>query len=680
MLVVLVMPYLPRLKTILQSKILYIILFVFIFFYVLINCVVIKYQTKINDFTYLEGKIIDIDIKEDSLSFILKTNIKEKVKCQYYFQEYKDEYNTLLGKTVRVEGTVKKINNNTIPNTFNYQKYLYNNSIYISYVVQNYTIINQENIFYKIKNQISQKINNSDEKLKPYLNLFILGDKGYLDNNLYNTYRTNGIWHLFAVSGMHISLIILILDKLLKKIKFKKIIIIVILFYFMFLTSFSASVMRATIFYFLKTIFDYLNIAIDNKKILLLTAFIILLLNPFMLFNNGFQYSFLITMSIMFLSNHITGNYFSQILKVSLIAFIVSLPITINLNYEINLLSIILNIFYVPLISIIIFPLSILVFIMPFLSFILKIFIVILEVSNNFFGSLKLSIIMPKMPIYLIIIYYLSCYLFYKIKKKYIYLIIIILFINYICPKLDNSYYVYFLDVGQGDSTLFISPYKKEIMLIDTGGSYGSDYHVSDNVILFLKSLGISKIDLLIISHGDADHGREALNYLEKYTVKNIILNKNKLNNLENTIKKKGHIVNNYTIKYFNYHNINDYLSDDENYSSIITNIKIKNYQFLLMGDAPQEIENKLIHDYYLKADFLKVGHHGSKTSSSKIFIDEVNPKYAIISVGQNNRYNHPNNETLINLIGRKVYRTDQDGSIMVKITNNNLKIVTYKP
>ena len=250
MLVVLVMPYLPRLKTILQSKILYIILFVFIFFYVLINCVVIKYQTKINDFTYLEGKIIDIDIKEDSLSFILKTNIKEKVKCQYYFQEYKDEYNTLLGKTVRVEGTVKKINNNTIPNTFNYQKYLYNNSIYISYVVQNYTIINQENIFYKIKNQISQKINNSDEKLKPYLNLFILGDKGYLDNNLYNTYRTNGIWHLFAVSGMHISLIILILDKLLKKIKFKKIIIIVILFYFMFLTSFSASVMRATIFYF----------------------------------------------------------------------------------------------------------------------------------------------------------------------------------------------------------------------------------------------------------------------------------------------------------------------------------------------------------------------------------------------------------------------------------------------
>ena len=80
------------------------------------------------------------------------------------------------------------------------------------------------------------------------------------------------------------------------------------------------------------------------------------------------------------------------------------------------------------------------------------------------------------------------------------------------------------------------------------------------------------------------------------------------------------------------------------------------------------------------KVDILKVGHHGSKTSSSKEFINEINPKYSIISVGKNNRYGHPNKEVLENLENSKIYRTDQDGSIMFKIKNNKLKIKTYSP
>ena len=78
--------------------------------------------------------------------------------------------------------------------------------------------------------------------------------------------------------------------------------------------------------------------------------------------------------------------------------------------------------------------------------------------------------------------------------------------------------------------------------------------------------------------------------------------------------------------------------------------------------------------------DVLKVGHHGSKTSSSKEFIDEMNPRYSIISVGKNNRYGHPNKEVLDNLENSKIYRTDEHGSIIFKIKNNKLKIETYKP
>ena len=99
------------------------------------------------------------------------------------------------------------------------------------------------------------------------------------------------------------------------------------------------------------------------------------------------------------------------------------------------------------------------------------------------------------------------------------------------------------------------------------------------------------------------------------------------------------------------------------------------------MGDAGVGVEEDLIKKYNLQdIDVLKVGHHGSKTSSGKEFINEVNPKYSVISVGKNNRYGHPNKEVLENLEQSKIYRTDQDGSIMFKINNNKLTIETCSP
>ena len=101
----------------------------------------------------------------------------------------------------------------------------------------------------------------------------------------------------------------------------------------------------------------------------------------------------------------------------------------------------------------------------------------------------------------------------------------------------------------------------------------------------------------------------------------------------------------------------------------------------MFMGDAGVEKEKEILKKYNLNnIDVLKVGHHGSKTSSGKTFIDEVNPKYSIISVGKNNKYGHPNKEVLNILGDSKIYRTDQDGSIMFQIKNNKLKIETCMP
>ena len=101
----------------------------------------------------------------------------------------------------------------------------------------------------------------------------------------------------------------------------------------------------------------------------------------------------------------------------------------------------------------------------------------------------------------------------------------------------------------------------------------------------------------------------------------------------------------------------------------------------MFMGDASSTTEKEILNKYNLPyIDVLKVGHHGSKTSSSKEFVDNIVPKYSIISVGKNNRYGHPNKEVLNNLENSKIYRTDQDGSIMFKIKNNKLQIETCSP
>ena len=181
----------------------------------------------------------------------------------------------------------------------------------------------------------------------------------------------------------------------------------------------------------------------------------------------------------------------------------------------------------------------------------------------------------------------------------------------------------------------------------------------------------------------------ETINLVNNFKVEKVIFNCDSYNDLEKELIKvldKKHIKYYSCIKELDIDDNKLYFLqtkeyDNENDNSNVIYTEINGYKFMFMGDAGIEKEKDILEKYNQNnIDVLKVGHHGSKTSSSKRFINKINPKYSIISVGKDNRYGHPNKEVLNNLDHSKIYRTDEDGSIMFKIKNNKLKIETCSP
>ncbi len=548
-----------------------------------------------------------------------------------------------------------------------------------------------KNIFYNIKNYLIERISNL--KKSEYLKTFILGNSSDINSDVLESYRTNGISHLFSVSGMHITLlstiILLILNKI-KKININYIFVSIFLIFYMFLTNFTPSVIRATYLFILITLNKFLNLRLSTFKILLIILCISLLVNPYNIYNTGFKFSYVVSLFLVYFSKIINKckNYISKIFMTSFISFMAGIPILINNYFSINIMTVLNNIIFVPIISVIIFPFSLIVLIFRKLDFMYEILINILERLSLFITNFKIEIILCKVNIFIVILYYIVIiFVLLKIKDnkyKYIFLIVIIIFIHNNINYLKNYAYITFIDVGQGDCALIHLPHNRGDILIDTGGSTTKNY--SKDIINYLKSEGIKDIDYMIFSHGDFDHMGEAINLVNNFKIKKVIFNCGLYNDLENELIK---VLNTKKIKYYSCINklnidnnklyfLNTKNYDNENDNSSVTYIKLNNYKFLFMGDASITTENEILNKYNLSnIDVLKVGHHGSKTSSSKEFINIINPKYSIISVGKNNRYGHPNKEVLDNLFNSKIYRTDQNGSIMFKINKDKLEIKT---
>ena len=673
-----------RLRHILQSKHLIKIITIIIFIITLLYTNYYPFKSKYTkDDKEFIGIVTKYEVKEDKITIEIKA--KEKLLITYKYQD--KEFNNLsYGDKIKVKGTLITPSKNTNQNTFNYQKYLYYKKIY--YLVEATSInkiANNNNYLYTIKNTLYQKI----DKLKSsnYIKTLLFCDNT-LSKEIKESYRINGISHLFSVSGMHINFFVSIIYLYLNKITYNKRIkyLITNIFIITYLILFpSSSLLRSAVMSILYSINYLLKLKIKKIDILLLTLGVSLLINPFIIYDLGYIYSYTITFFLVLSSSTLKKkNKINKIIYISLLSFLVSIPITIYNSYEINIISILLNIILVPIISIIILPLTILTYIFPILDSILYLFTNTLETISLFISKINITkIIFPKPSLLIIVLYYIIILLSYQ-NKKYFYLNIILLIIIYISPYLNSNFEVVMFEVGEADCHLIKYPYNKNTILIDTGKN---EYKIKNEVIPYLKSIGIKKIDYLIITHGDLDHIGGSITLINNFQVKNVILNKGTFTDLEKELIKnlnKKKITYQININKINLSNhticlLNNTKYNNENDNSIITYFTYQKYKFLYMGDASITTEDNLLENYNLNnISILKVGHHGSNTSSSKDFISQINPSISLISVGENNIYHHPNKEVINNLSKSRIYRTDINN--MVKLTINSkgiLKVTT---
>lgn len=668
-----------RLKTILQSRYIFKILTIISLIIVLIYTKYYHFKSVFNtNDTEFIGIVEDYIIKDNQIKISLKSKERIIVTYKYTSKVFK---NLSYGDKIKVTGVLKEPSTNNIFNNFNYKKYLYNKKIY--YIIEASKIDkiqNNNNHIYTIKNLLYTRINNL--KSSSYIKALLFGDNK-LDKEIKTSYQTNGISHLFSVSGFHInfitSIIYFYLDRITYNKKIKYITVDIFLVLYLLLCN-TTSLLRCTVMNILLSINYLLKLNIKKIDIVLLTLILCIIINPFIIYDIGFIYSYTISFFLILYKNkYKTNNKLLKIIYISIISFLVSLPINIYTSYEINFLSIILNIIIVPIVSLILLPLSLLTLIFPILDNILYLITSILEKISLYTSNINIfKLILSKPSIILIIIYYLVIILILS-KKKHYYLILILLIFHKTIPLYNSNLEVVMFDVGEADSMLISTPSKRVNILIDTGREIDIN-----NIIIYLKSIGITKLNYLIITHGDEDHIGGALYLIDNFKVDNVILNKGDYTELE--VELITHLKNK-NIKYTNNINkipllgsymylLNTKKFSNENDNSIVTYFEYQKYKFLFMGDSSSKTEEYLINNYNLtNISFLKVGHHGSNTSSSSLFINKINPKVSLISVGRNNLYHHPSKEVLTNLSNSVIYRTDIDKSIKIKI-NNKVKII----
>lgn len=710
----------------------------------------------------VQGKIYKIENTAFGTNIYLKgvevENGEKSVSVKRIFVNTEKIPNVKIGNIIKVRGKLRQFEEAANKGNFDSRKYYLSLGFYgkieagtIEVINSDYSGIRQG--LYELRMEIIERLeklcsdNNGIFSIinnkNGIIGAIILGDKTDLDSDIKELYSVSGIAHILAISGLHISFIGMAIYRLLRRrfrFLFSAAVSIPVVLSFGIMSGFGISTIRAIIMFILKIIGEVLGRKYDAITAISLAGLVLLVQNPFVVCNSGFQMSFGAIIAIVLILPIVEEilNTDNKIIKVISANFTISLvmnPILAWNYYELPTFSFLLNIVVVPLMSVVIVS-SIAGIFCSCIMFgfgkavifpgcgILELYTFLCNVINK---SSVASIVVGQPKVTIIIVYYaiLLVVLFglKNIRTKYtraekerniikretglvlekkakkerrikgqnvklrLACIVGFLLLNCLIYYIPNpGFYITFISVGQGDGILIHGDNGTKVMV--DGGSTSEKQVAKNCIVPYLKAEGIGTIDYSIITHTDKDHISGILEILEnnnsnRIRIKNLVMpdinmkddtyneliEKAKLKKINVLYIKKGDTLSlgKTKIKCI-YPETTTTASDKNDYCTVLS-VKNKTSKILLTGDISKEIEEKIKDDIEENYTVLKVAHHGSNYSSSEKFLKKVNPKYSIISVGKNNSYGHPGNETMERLRkqGGVIYRTDEKGGITIR-------------
>lgn len=710
----------------------------------------------------VQGKIYKIENTAFGTNIYLKgvevENGEKSVSVKRIFVNTEKIPNVKIGNIIKVRGKLRQFEEAANKGNFDSRKYYLSLGFYgkieagtIEVINSDYSGIRQG--LYELRMEIIERLeklcsdNNGIFSIinnkNGIIGAIILGDKTDIDSDIKELYSVSGIAHILAISGLHISFIGMAIYRLLRRrfrFLFSAAVSIPVVLSFGIMSGFGISTIRAIIMFILKIIGEVLGRKYDAITAISLAGLVLLVQNPFVVCNSGFQMSFGAIIAIVLILPIVEEilNTDNKIIKVISANFTISLvmnPILAWNYYELPTFSFLLNIVVVPLMSVVIVS-SIAGIFCSCIMFgfgkavifpgcgILELYTFLCNVINK---SSVASIVVGQPKVTIIIVYYaiLLVVLFglKNIRTKYtraekerniikketglvlekkakkerrikgqnvklrLACIVGFLLLNCLIYYIPNpGFYITFINVGQGDGILIHGDNGTKVMV--DGGSTSEKQVAKNCIVPYLKAEGIGTIDYSIITHTDKDHISGILEILEnnnsnRIRIKNLVMpdinmkddtyneliEKAKLKKINVLYIKKGDTLSlgKTKIKCI-YPETTTTASDKNDYCTVLS-VKNKTSKILLTGDISKEIEEKIKDDIEENYTVLKVAHHGSNYSSSEKFLKKVNPKYSIISVGKNNSYGHPGNETMERLRkqGGVIYRTDEKGGITIR-------------
>lgn len=642
-----------------------------------------------------------------------------------------------IGSLLRVEGEVSFFETARNPGNFDQSFYYQKQNIHARIWSRELKVIGTD--YWKVRNWLSKIREGWQENFFKMagkekggiLCAMILGEKRGMDPEIKELYQSNGIAHVLAISGLHLTFIGMGVYQLIRKLSgsyvFAGLAGMAFLWAYVLMVGMSVSAVRALVMFFIRLGADMTGRVYDALTSLSVAAAAVILWRPLSYYDGGFQLSFGAILGIVCIYPVIVScrkpkGKLTESVWASVSIYLVTLPVILYHFYEFPLYSILLNLLVIPCMSLILlFGLAggILYPLIPFLGGLCikgcEGILACYEILCNLSGKLPGSRIITGQPgIWQIICYYLClaflmilCRKFIKKKKhckkqgKMVFLGMFMIpgILILVIPQqinIRNTLQITMLDVGQGDG-IFIKGETGSAYLID-GGSSDVNEVGKYRIEPYLKSQGINNLDYVFISHGDADHINGIVSMIERQEygirIKCLVLpvqdvwdesiealaKEAEKQKIRTVVIEPGQQIQEGNLKLTCIQPARSYKGDVGNASSMVLDLSFQSFGMLCTGDVEGEGEEQLKQNLKSQYQILKVAHHGSKNSTGEEFLGVIRPLAALISAGADNRYDHPHAETIerIEKMNCKLYNTAESGAVTIRTDGTDIRVSTY--